>query len=124
MSDFSENKDSNVERWLEVLPSITIEEFCKKWIPRLFVIDQQLQTQRNYRRLCVNFLMKLTDKQHKTVQNWITYPDTVPDHIKKYLGVVDLIWKIRWNFREFFPEINKFEAISSIIEDKNAENLD
>lgn len=119
MSDFPE-KDDTIEAWLEILPSITIEAFCERWVPRLYGIDSQ--TRRTYRKACVTFLMKLTDKQYKTVQNWITYPDAVPDDIKKYLGSVDLIWKIRWEFRGLFPELRKLEAISSIFREKGADD--
>ena len=112
MSNLPENSEG-FQAWLEILTPITIEDFCQTWIPRFF--DIKTDKKKEYRKACVTLLISLTKKQNKTVQNWITYPNTVPDDVKNYLGVVDLLWKFRWESKILFPEIEKLEKIYSIL---------
>ena len=113
MSKFSDNSET-MNTWLGILKPITIEDFCQRWVPRFF--DVQTENKTEYRKACVTLLINLTNKQNKTVQNWITYPENVPNDVKQYLGVVDLLWNFKWEARILFPEIEKLKQIYSVLQ--------
>jgi hypothetical protein len=66
-------------------------EFCQYWVP---IIYRETPEQYGYRKTCCQLLSKITGKSEYTCGNWLSYPDRVPDIIKRFLKSVDLLWKM------------------------------
>jgi hypothetical protein len=101
MSRFEEDKTA-VEQWLAGIKPVSLDEFCQRWVPVIYEV--QPEDGLKYRRACVTLMAEIADKNRKTVQNWLSYPHLVPEHINKLLGALDRLWQIRLHLRDMFPE--------------------
>jgi hypothetical protein len=101
MSRFEE-EETAIEQWLAGIKPVSVDEFCQCWVPVIYKI--QPEDGLKYRRACVTLIAEIAGKNRKTVQNWLSYPHLVPDHINKLLGTLNRLWQIRLHVRDMFPE--------------------
>jgi hypothetical protein len=91
--------------WLGLLTGISMDEFCERWVPVILKIEPEDHF--HYRRACTELLEKVTENKKKTVQNWLSGTQVVPDHVTKYLGVINSLWLVKYHLKDLFPEIRK-----------------
>lgn len=104
MNGFQDSRPA-IERWLSVLAPLSLDEFCERWVPVIFEV--QPEEGFRYKKACTELLEKVTDNNRKTVQNWLSNPKVVPEHVTKYLGAVDRLWQVRYHVTDLFPELGK-----------------
>ena len=93
------------DQWLGVLTSISMDEFCERWVP--IILGVQPEEGFQYKRACTELLERVTENNRKTVQNWLSNPNVVPQHVTKYLGLVNKLWLVRYHLGDLFPESRK-----------------
>ncbi|WP_013334767.1 hypothetical protein [Gloeothece verrucosa] len=91
MSKFTDREDE-ITDWLSVVSLLSLEEFCRCWIPVIYGINED---DKKYRAACIDLLERIFNKQKKTIENWFWNPEMVPEYAQQQLGLLDRLWHIR-----------------------------
>jgi hypothetical protein len=98
--DKFEEANAKIEVWLAFLRPMSAEEFCHAWVP---VIYQIPPSSPRYNRACTHLMGKISGKNKKTIQNWLSGSQATPDNLKLLFRAIHTVWQLRQAFVKVFP---------------------
>ena len=87
---YNEIKNGPIDDWL--FQPIEPIDFCIKWLPRKYELSWG---DRRARESACCMLSVLTGHATTTWNIYLTYPQRIPNLVKKYLRLIDIIWELK-----------------------------
>ena len=87
---YNEIKNGPIDDWL--FQPIEPIDFCIKWLPRKYELSWG---DRRARESACCMLSLLTGHATTTWNIYLTYPQRIPNLVKKYLRLIDIIWELK-----------------------------
>ncbi len=87
---YNEAKNASIDDWL--FQPIEPIDFCIKWLPRKYELSWG---DRRARESACCMLSLLTGHATTTWNIYLTYPKKIPNLVKKYLRLIDIIWELK-----------------------------